>query len=445
MRHSSERYRNMNLKDTTLRRTQAFIDGKWADADGGASRPVLNPATGEKLGTVPYMGAAETRRAIAAAAAAMPAWAARTAKDRAAILRRWHDLMMANQEDLACLMTSEQGKPLAESRGEIGYAASFIEWFAEEARRVDGDVIPSPWADKRIVVIREPVGVCAAITPWNFPAAMITRKVGPALAAGCTIIVKPALQTPLSALAMAELAARAGVPAGVCSVVTGDARAIGGELTRNPIVRKFSFTGSTETGRTLAAQCVPTLKRMSLELGGNAPFIVFDDADIDAAVEGAMVSKYRNTGQTCVCANRLLVQDGIYEVFAKKLAAAVAKLKVGNGMDPGIEQGPLIDMPALSKVEELVGDAVGQGARVIIGGRRHALGRTYYEPTVLADVRPTMRLSREEVFGPVAPLFRFTHEADAICMANDTEFVLAAYFYARDLGRVWRVSSALEC
>jgi succinate-semialdehyde dehydrogenase/glutarate-semialdehyde dehydrogenase len=435
----------MNLKDASLLRSQSYIDGKWVGADSGAVREVHNPATGELLTTVPYAGVAETRRAIEAASRAFGPWRARTADERAKVLRRWHELMMANQDDLACLMTSEQGKPLAESRGEIGYAASFIEWFAEEARRVGGDVIASPWPDKRIVVVREPVGVCAAITPWNFPAAMITRKVAPALAAGCTIIVKPALQTPLSALAMAELAARAGVPPGVCSVVTGDSRAIGGELTSHPMVRKLTFTGSTETGRILAAQCAPTVKRMSLELGGNAPFIVFDDADIDAAVEGAMVSKYRNTGQTCVCANRLLVQDGIYEAFAHKLAAAVAKLKVGNGMEPGVEQGPLIDAAALAKVEELVGDAVSQGARTIIGGHRHALGRTYYQPTVLADVRSTMRLAREEVFGPVAPLFRFTREADAICMANDTEFGLAAYFYARDVGRVWRVSSALEC
>jgi succinate-semialdehyde dehydrogenase/glutarate-semialdehyde dehydrogenase len=435
----------MQLKDASLLKSQCFIDGQWVGADGGAVREVRNPATGDLLATVPYAGTAETRRAIEAAVRAFGPWRARTADERARVLRRWYDLMLANQEDLACLMTSEQGKPLAESRGEIGYAASFIEWFAEQARRVDGDVLASPWADKRIIVLREPVGVCAAITPWNFPAAMITRKVAPALAAGCTIIVKPALQTPLSALAMAELAARAGVPAGVCSVVSGDSRAIGAELTGNPSVRKLSFTGSTATGRMLAAQCAPTLKRMSLELGGNAPFIVFDDADVDAAVEGAMLSKYRNTGQTCVCANRLLVQDRIYEAFANKLAAAVAKLKVGNGMDPGVEQGPLIDLPALTKVEELVGDAVGQGARALIGGRRHALGRTYYEPTVLADVRPTMRLAREEVFGPVAPLFRFKHEADAICMANDTEFGLAAYFFARDVGRVWRVCSALEC
>ncbi|HEY4975239.1 MAG TPA: NAD-dependent succinate-semialdehyde dehydrogenase, partial [Steroidobacteraceae bacterium] len=338
----------MNLKDASLLKSQCFINGQWVDADGGAVREVRNPASGVVLATVPYAGAAETRRAIEAAQVAFAPWRAKTAEQRARVLRGWYELMLANQEDLACLMTSEQGKPLAESRGEIGYAASFIEWFAEEARRVDGEVIASPWADKRIVVLREPVGVCAAITPWNFPAAMITRKVAPALAAGCTIIVKPALQTPLSALAMAELATRAGVPPGVCSVITGDARAIGGELTSNPIVRKLSFTGSTDTGRTLAAQCAPTLKRMSLELGGNAPFIVFDDADIDAAVEGAMVSKYRNTGQTCVCANRLLVQDGIYETFSQKLAVAVAKLKVGDGMDAGVEQGPLIDMPALT-------------------------------------------------------------------------------------------------
>jgi succinate-semialdehyde dehydrogenase / glutarate-semialdehyde dehydrogenase len=435
----------MNLKDPSLLRNQCYIDGKWVAADSGAVREVRNPATGEVLSTVPYAGAAETRRAIEAASRAFGPWRARTADERARILRRWYELMMANQDDLACLMTSEQGKPLSESRGEIAYAASFIEWFAEEARRVGGDVIDSPWADKRIVVVREPVGVCAAITPWNFPAAMITRKAAPALAAGCTIVIKPALQTPLSALAMAELAGRAGVPAGVCSVVTGESRAIGGELTSHPSVRKLSFTGSTEIGRVLAAQCAPTVKRMSLELGGNAPFIVFDDADIDAAVEGAMVSKYRNTGQTCVCANRLLVQDGIYDAFAHQLAAAVAKLKVGNGMEAGVEQGPLIDEAAVAKVEELVGDAVSQGARAITGGRRHALGRTYYQPTVLADVSPKMRLAREEVFGPVAPLFRFKSEADAICMANDTEFGLAAYFYARDVGRVWRVSTALEC
>jgi succinate-semialdehyde dehydrogenase/glutarate-semialdehyde dehydrogenase len=406
---------------------------------------VRNPANGERLTSVPNAGGAEARRALEAARRALVAWRARTAEDRGRLLRRWYELMMAHQEDLARLMTSEQGKPLTESRGEIAYAASFLEWFAEEARRVYGDVIPSPWPDKRIFVTREPVGVCAAITPWNFPAAMITRKVGPALAAGCTMVLKPAPQTPLSALAMAELAARAGVPGGVFSVVTGDERAIGAELTGNPIVRKFSFTGSTEVGRVLAAQCAPTLKHLSLELGGNAPFIVFDDADLDAAVEGAMVSKYRNTGQTCVCANRLFVQDSVYEEFSRKLAAAAVKLRVGNGLESGIEQGPLIDAAALAKVEQLVGEAVGQGARALVGGRRHELGGTYYQPTVLVDVKPAMRLAREEMFGPVAPVFRFAHESDAICMANDTEFGLAAYFYARDLSRVWRVASALEC
>jgi succinate-semialdehyde dehydrogenase/glutarate-semialdehyde dehydrogenase len=435
----------MQLKESSLLKNQNFIDGKWVGADSGAVSEVRNPATGEVVSTVPTGGAAETRRAIEAAQRALPAWRARTAEDRGRVMRRWFDLMMTHQEDLACLMTSEQGKPLAESRGEIAYAASFIEWFAEEARRVYGDVIPSPWPDKRIVVTREPVGVCAAITPWNFPAAMITRKVAPALAAGCTIVVKPALQTPLSALAMVELAARAGVPAGVFSVVTGNSRAIGGELTSNPLVRKLTFTGSTEVGRVLAAQCAPTLKHMSLELGGNAPFIVFDDADLDAAVEGAIISKYRNTGQTCVCANRLLVQEGVYEAFSAKLAAAVKKLKVGNGMDAGVEQGPLIDEAALSKVERMTQEAIEQGARAIVGGRRHQLGRTFYEPTVLVDVKPTMELAREEMFGPVAPLFRFAQESDAICMANDTEFGLAAYFYSRDIGRVWRVSSALEC
>ena len=434
----------MNLKDGTLLKSQCYIDGQWVAADSGATRQVRNPASGAALSTVPNGGASETRRAIEAAARAFPAWRARTADDRSRILRRWYDLMMANQEDLAVLMTSEQGKPVTESRGEIAYAASFIEWFAEEARRVEGDVIASPWPDKRIIVLREPVGVCAAITPWNFPAAMITRKVAPALAAGCTMVVKPALQTPLSALAMAELAARAGVPPGVLSVVTGDSRAIGGELTSNPIVRKLTFTGSTQVGRLLAAQCAPTLKRMSLELGGNAPFIVFDDADLDAAVKGAMTSKYRNTGQTCVCANRLFVQDGVYEAFASKLAAAVARLKVGNGLEAGVEQGPLIDDAALAKVEELVGEAVSSGAQAVVGGRRHALGGTYYEPTVLTGVKSSMRIAQEEIFGPVAPLFRFKDEAEAIRIANDTEFGLAAYFYSRDVGRVWRVAGGLE-
>src|SRR3984957_20673346 len=434
----------MQLKDPALLRNRCYVDGEWIGSDSGATRGVRNPATGELLASVPDAGRAETQRAILAAERAFASWRAVTADERARVLRRWNDLLLLHRDDLAQLMTAEQGKSLTESRGEILYAASFIEWFAEEARRVYGDLIPSPWADKRIVVTREPIGVCAAITPWNFRAAMITRKVAPALAAGCTIIVKPAIQTPLSALAMAELAARAGVPPGVLSVVTGDARAIGGELTANPLVRKMTFTGSTQVGRMLAAQCAPTLKRMSLELGGNAPFIVFDDADLDAAVKGAMASKYRNTGQTCVCANRLLVQDGVYEAFAGKLAKAVSQLKVGNGADAGVEQGPLIDEAALAKVEELVGEAVGSGAKALIGGRRHALGRTYYEPTVLTNVTSGMRLAQEEIFGPVAPLFRFKDEAEAIRLANDTEFGLAAYFYSRDIGRVWRVAGAIE-
>ena len=432
------------LQDLNLLKSQCLINGVWVDAHDRATIEVRNPATGALIGTIPNAGATQTQQAIQAAELALPAWKARTADDRARILRRWFELMLAHQEDLALLMTSEQGKPLAESRGEITYAASYIEWFSEEARRLYGEFIPSPWADKRIVVTREPVGVCAAITPWNFPAAMITRKVAPALAAGCTIIVKPATQTPLSALAMAELALRAGVPAGVFSVITGDARPIGGALTSSPVVRKLTFTGSTEVGRVLAAQCAPTLKRMSLELGGNAPFIVFEDADLDEAVAGAMASKYRNTGQTCVCTNRLLVQDGVYEAFADKLCKAVAALKVGNGLEEGVAQGPLIDESALSKVEELVADASARGARVLTGGRRHALGGTFYEPTVLADLTPDMRIAKEEIFGPVAPLFRFTTEAQAIQMANDTEFGLAAYFYSRDVGRVWRVSGALE-
>ncbi|MES2511622.1 MAG: NAD-dependent succinate-semialdehyde dehydrogenase [Pseudomonadota bacterium] len=436
---------NLNaLKDPGLLKDRCFIDGQWVEADNGATWAVHNPATGALVGTVPNAGTAQTKTAIAAAERAFSAWKERPAQERATILRRWFDLMMHHQDDLALIMTSEQGKPLTEARGEIAYAASYIEWFAEEARRIYGEVIPSPWQDKRIIVTREPVGVCAAITPWNFPAAMITRKVAPALAAGCTIIVKPAMQTPLSALAMAELALRAGVPAGVFSVVTGDAHAIGGELTANPAVRKLTFTGSTEVGRVLAAQCAPTLKRMSLELGGNAPFIVFDDADLDEAVIGAMASKYRNTGQTCVCANRLLVQDGVYDAFAEKFGAAVAALKVGDGLEAGVDQGPLIDAASLAKVEALVADATSTGARVITGGKPHALGRTFYEPTILADVTTAMRIAREEIFGPVAPLFRFHTEAEAIHMANDTEFGLAAYFYARDMGRVWRVSSALQ-
>ena len=432
------------LQDPSLLKNQCLINGQWVDASNGAKIEVRNPATSAFIGTIADAGSDQTEQAIAAAEAAFADWRARTAEDRARVLKRWFELMLQHQDDLALIMTSEQGKPLAEAKGEIAYAASYIEWFAEEARRVYGEVIPSPWQDKRIVVTREPVGVCAAITPWNFPSAMITRKVAPALAAGCTIIVKPATQTPLSALAMAELAQRAGVPAGVFSVLTGSARAIGGALTASPVVRKLTFTGSTEVGRLLAAQCAPTLKKMSLELGGNAPFIVFDDADLDAAVEGALASKYRNAGQTCVCANRLLVQAGVYDAFASKLAAAVAQLKVGNGLDTDVNQGPLIDQPALDKVEELVQDASARGARVLTGGRRHALGGTFYEPTILADVTPDMRVAQEEIFGPVAPLFRFETEAQAIALANATEFGLAAYFYAGNMGRVWRVAGAIH-
>ncbi|HNM44208.1 succinate-semialdehyde dehydrogenase, partial [Plasticicumulans sp.] len=434
----------MPLKDPTLFRERCPIGGEWQGADDGATIAVTDPATGARLGTIPKMGAVETRRAVAAAAAALPAWKALTAKERAGRLRKWFELLMANQEDLAQLMTAEQGKPLAESRGEIGYAASFIEWFAEEGKRIYGDTIPAHAADKRIVVLKEPIGVCAAITPWNFPAAMITRKAGPALAAGCTMVLKPASQTPYSALALAVLAERAGIPAGVLNVVTGSAGEIGGELTANPVVRKLSFTGSTEIGCQLMAQCAPTVKKVSLELGGNAPFIVFDDADLDAAVDGAIASKYRNAGQTCVCANRLLVQDGVYEAFAEKLAAKVAQLKVGPGTGDGVTIGPLIDDKAVAKVEELLGDALGKGAKLVTGGQRHALGGSFFEPTLVTGVTPAMRMAKEEIFGPVAPLFRFSTEAEAIAMANDTEFGLAAYFYARDLGRVWRVGEALE-
>ncbi|AWI76279.1 succinate-semialdehyde dehydrogenase I [Parazoarcus communis] len=432
------------LKDPSLLRSSCYIDGEWVAADAGATITVTNPATGETVGTVPKMGQAETRRAIEAANAAWPAWRSLTAGARSKILRRWFELLLEHQDDLAVLMTSEQGKSLTEAKGEIGYAASFIEWFAEEGKRIYGDVIPGHQPDKRIVVTKEPIGVCAAITPWNFPSAMITRKAGPALAAGCTMVLKPASQTPLSALALAVLAERAGIPKGVFSVVTGSAGEIGGELTANPIVRKLTFTGSTEIGIKLAAQCAPTIKKLSLELGGNAPFIVFDDADLDAAVEGALASKYRNSGQTCVCANRLLVQDGVYDAFAEKLAAAVAKLKVGNGLEAGTTQGPLIDMNAVEKVEEHIADALSKGARLMTGGKRHALGHTFFEPTILADVTPAMKVAKEETFGPVAPLFRFKDEAEAIQMANDTEFGLAAYFYAAGMNRVWRVSAALE-
>ena len=434
----------LKLRDPSLLKTQCLIDGQWLAADAGATIDVNNPATGELLVSVPKMGKAETLRSIAAAERAFVLWKNKTAEQRASILYKWFELLMQNQEDLAQIMTAEQGKPLGESRGEIAYAASYVQWFAEEAKRIYGSTIPSPWADKKILVTKEPVGVCAAITPWNFPAAMITRKVAPALAAGCTIIVKPAQQTPLSALALAELALRAGVPAGVFGVLTGSAREIGAELTASMAVRKLTFTGSTEVGRVLAAQCAPTLKKMSLELGGNAPFIVFDDADLDAAVEGAMASKYRNTGQTCVCANRLLVQDGVYDAFMAKLKTAVEALKVGNGMQDGITQGPLIDQAAVDKVQELVADAVQHGATVITGGKPSALGHTFYEPTILGNATTAMRIAKEEVFGPVAPVFRFKTEEEAIQMANDTEFGLAAYFYARDVGRVWRVGDALE-
>lgn len=434
----------IGMKDANLFREQCFINGVWCDADGGETIDVTNPASGAKLGTVPKMGANETRRAIEAAEAAMPAWQALTAKERAAILRRWHDLMFEHQDDLARLMTAEQGKPLAEARGEVAYAASFIEWFAEEGKRIYGDTIPSHRGDARIVVIKEGIGVCAAITPWNFPAAMITRKAAPALAAGCGMVVKPATSTPYSALAMAELAHRAGLPAGLLSVVTGGSSAIGGEMTGNPIVRKLSFTGSTEVGKMLMKQCADTLKKTTMELGGNAPFIVFDDANLDAAVEGAIMSKFRNTGQTCVCANRILAQDGIYDAFLEKLQVAVAKLRVGDGLLGETDQGPLIDDAAVAKVQEHVDDAVSKGGRLIQGGNRHELGGQFFQPTIVADVTPDMKVAREETFGPLAPVFRFKDEAQAIQMANDTEFGLAAYFYGRDLGRVWRVSEALE-
>lgn len=434
----------MRLEDPTLLRQQCLIGGSWKDAVSGATVAVHNPATGERLGTVPNMGAAETRQAIEAASGALPAWAARSAKERATVLRRWYDLLLAHQNDLAVLMTAEQGKPLAEALGEIAFAAAFIEWFGEEAKRVYGDVIPGQSADKRIIVLRQPIGVVAAITPWNFPSAMIARKAGPALAAGCTFVCKPALQTPYSALALAELAARAGVPPGVFNVLTGAATEIGGEMTSNSLVRKVTFTGSTSVGKRLMAQCAGTVKKLSLELGGNAPFIVFDDADIDAAVQGAIASKYRNTGQTCVCPNRFLIQDGVYDEFARKLKAAVEKLRVGDGLAGPTEQGPLIDANALSKVQQHVSDAVGKGAKVITGGKRHTLGGTFFEPTILLDVTADMRVAQEEIFGPVSPLFHFSTEAQAIALANATEFGLASYLYTRDLARSWRVSEALE-
>ncbi|ELX11727.1 succinate-semialdehyde dehydrogenase [Janthinobacterium sp. HH01] len=434
----------LQLKDPTLLRQQAYIDGAWLDADNGATLAVTNPATGEQLGTIPLMGAAETRRAIAAANAAWPAWRKKSAKERAAILRKWNDLILENTEDLAQLMTAEQGKPLAESRGEVAYGASFIEWFGEEAKRVAGETLASPWADRRLLVTKEPIGVCAAITPWNFPIAMITRKAGPALAAGCPMVLKPAESTPYCALALAVLAERAGVPAGVFSVVTGTPKDIGGEMTSNPTVRKLTFTGSTAVGRLLMEQSAKTIKKLSLELGGNAPFIVFDDADLDAAVEGALASKYRNAGQTCVCANRLYVQDGVYEQFAAKLVAAVAKLKVGNGAEEGVTQGPLIDEKAVQKVEQHVADALAKGGRLLAGGKRHALGHSFFEPTVIADVTSDMIVATEETFGPLAPLFRFKTDEEAVGLANSTEFGLASYFYSRDIGRIWRVAEGLE-
>lgn len=434
----------MQLNDPTLFRQQALINGRWRDASSKETLAVTNPANGQQLGSVPKMGAAETREAIDAAAGALPAWRALTAKERSAILRRWFELMMEHQDDLARLMTLEQGKPLAEAKGEISYAASFIEWFAEEGKRIYGDTIPGHQADKRLLVIKQPIGVTAAITPWNFPSAMITRKAGPALAAGCTMVLKPASQTPFSALALAELANRAGIPEGVFNVVTGSASEVGNELTGNPLVRKLSFTGSTEIGRQLMEQCAKDIKKVSLELGGNAPFIVFDDADLDKAVEGALASKFRNAGQTCVCANRLYVQDGVYDRFAEKLQQAVSKLQIGDGLQPNVTVGPLIDEKAIAKVQEHIADALGKGARIVTGGKVHELGGNFFQPTILVDVPGDAKVAKEETFGPLAPLFRFKDEADIIAQANDTEFGLAAYFYARDLSRVFRVGEALE-
>ncbi|MGH8736271.1 MAG: NADP-dependent succinate-semialdehyde dehydrogenase [Burkholderiales bacterium] len=434
----------LNLKDPKLFREQCYIDGAWVAADSKKTFPVDNPATGETIGSVPDMGVAETRRAIEAADKAWPAWRARTAKERAAILRKWFELMMANQEDLALILTTEQGKPLAEAKGEIAYGASFVEWFAEEGKRVYGDVIPQHHADKRILVLKQPIGVAAMITPWNFPNAMITRKAAPALAAGCTVVIKPAEQTPFSALAIAELAERAGIPKGVFNLVTGDAPAIGKEMCANPTVRKLSFTGSTEVGRILMRQSADTIKKLSLELGGNAPFIVFDDADLDAAVEGAIASKYRNAGQTCVCANRIYVQDKVYDSFAAKLAEKVKHFAVGAGTEPGVVIGPLIDQQGMKKVEEHVADATAKGAKVILGGKPHSRGGLFFQPTILTGVTQAMRVSNEETFGPVAPLYRFRTEEEAIAMANDTEFGLAGYFYSRDIGRIFRVAERME-
>jgi succinate-semialdehyde dehydrogenase/glutarate-semialdehyde dehydrogenase len=434
----------LKLKDPSLFKQQSYIAGAWADADDGQTVAVTNPATGEQLGTVPMCGTAETVRAIAAADKAQRAWRDVPAKERAAILRKLNDLMLANADDLALIMTSEQGKPLAEAKGEIAYAASFIEWFADEARRIYGDTIPATSGDKRIIALKQPIGTTAAITPWNFPTAMLTRKAGPALAAGCSMVVKPATQTPYSALAFAELAERAGVPKGLLSVLTGSATQIGGEMTRSPIVRKLSFTGSTEVGRTLMRQSADTIKKLSLELGGNAPFIVFDDADIDAAVDGAMISKYRNTGQTCVCANRLYVQRGVLKAFTDKLVAKVKALKVGNGVDAGVTQGPLIDAKAIAKIEEHIADARAKGGEVLTGGKRHALGGLFFEPTVVSGATAEMLFAKEETFGPLAPIFAFDTEDEVIALANDSEFGLASYFYSRDIGRVMRVAERLE-
>jgi succinate-semialdehyde dehydrogenase/glutarate-semialdehyde dehydrogenase len=434
----------MHLNDPRLLRSDCYIDGRWEAADDGRTLAVIDPASGAAIADVPLMTAAETARAIEAAAVALPAWQAKTAKERAAGLRRWFELIIENTEDLAQLMTAECGKPIVEARAEVAYGASFVEWFAEEGKRAYGESIPSPAGDRRLLTIRQPIGVCAAITPWNFPLAMITRKVAPALAAGCTVVVKPAEQTPLTALALARLAHDAELPAGVFNVLTGDPQTIGATLTASPVVRKLSFTGSTEVGRLLMAQSAPTIKKLSLELGGNAPFIVFDDADVDAAVEGALIAKYRNTGQTCVCANRLLVQDGVYDAFVAKLARRVQSLRVGPGSDEGVTQGPLIDEAALQKVQAHIDDALRKGARVVTGGSRHPRGGTFFEPTVLADVSSDMRVAREETFGPLAPVFRFAEEADAVRMANDTEFGLAAYFYSRDVARCLRVGEALE-
>ena len=434
----------MQLKDPSLLKTQCYIDGQWLNADNGAVIAVTNPATGEHIADIPKMGAAEAERAVAAAQAALKGWQAKSAKERSVILRRWFDLMMAHQEDLGIILTSEQGKPLAEAKGEIAYGASYIEWYAEEGKRVYGDIIPGPAADKRVLVTKQPIGVCAAITPWNFPNAMITRKAAPALAAGCSFVVRPASQTPLSALAIAELAHRAGIPAGVFNVITGGSSEIGKVLTEDDRVKKFSFTGSTEVGRKLIAQCAGTVKKVSMELGGNAPFIVFNDADIDAAVEGALISKYRNAGQTCVCANRLYVQSGVYDAFVDKLTAAVAKFSVGNGLDAGVNFGPLIDQNALAKVQEHIDDAKAKGGEVVAGGQPHALGGLFFQPTIVKNVTQAMKVAKEETFGPLAPVFKFEHEDEVVGYANDTEFGLAAYFYSRDIGRVVRVSENLE-